>query len=54
MLLPKYPLAFLPTPLHKLVNLSQKLPYQIHIKRDDQTGLKTGGRFYIKIKNKIL
>jgi len=43
MLLPKYPLAFLPTPLHKLVNLSQKLPYQIYIKRDDQTGLANGG-----------
>jgi len=43
MLLPKYPLAFLPTPLHKLPNLSKKLPYQLYIKRDDQTGLATGG-----------
>ena len=43
MLLPKYPLAFLPTPLHHLPGLSQTLPYDIYIKRDDQTGLATGG-----------
>jgi len=40
---PKYPLAFLPTPLHFLPNLSQNFPYKIYIKRDDQTGLATGG-----------
>ncbi len=40
---PKYPLAFLPTPLHFLPNLSQKVPYQVYIKRDDQTGLASGG-----------
>lgn len=43
MFAPKYPLAFLPTPLHHLPNLSQKFPYNIYIKRDDQTGLATGG-----------
>ncbi len=40
---PKYPLAFLPTPLHNLPNLSHDLPYKIYIKRDDLTGLATGG-----------
>ena len=40
---PKYPLAFLPTPLHYLSNLSREVPYQIYIKRDDQTGLASGG-----------
>ncbi len=40
---PKYPLAFLPTPLHYLPNLSREVPYQIYIKRDDQTGLASGG-----------
>ncbi len=39
----KYPLAFLPTPLHYLPNLSKRLSYDIYIKRDDQTGLVTGG-----------
>ena len=40
----KYPLSFLPTPLHKLNNLSKKYPdYNIYIKRDDQTGLASGG-----------
>ncbi len=43
MLLPKYALAMLPTPLHALPNLSQKVPYELYIKRDDQTGLATGG-----------
>ncbi len=39
----KYSLAFLPTPLHKLNNLSNQTGYDIYIKRDDQTGLATGG-----------
>ena len=40
----KYPLGFLPTPLHKLNNLSKAYPdYNIFIKRDDQTGLASGG-----------
>ena len=39
----KFPLAFLPTPLHYLPNLSKRLSYDIYIKRDDQTGLATGG-----------
>ena len=40
----KYPLSFLPTPLHKLNNLSNNYPdYNIYIKRDDQTGLASGG-----------
>jgi L-cysteate sulfo-lyase len=52
--LPRYPLAFLPTPLHLLPRLSEALPsrlqlpreasnIQLLIKRDDQTGLATGG-----------
>ena len=39
----KYSLAFLPTPLHKLFHLSEQTGYDIYIKRDDQTGLATGG-----------
>jgi len=40
----KYKLAFLPTPLHKLNNLSKAYTdYNIFIKRDDQTGLASGG-----------
>ena len=50
--LPRYPLAFLPTPLHPLPRLSEQLAiyfelpadgFQLWIKRDDQTGLATGG-----------
>jgi D-cysteine desulfhydrase len=40
----KVPLGFFPTPLEKLSNLSKLYPnYSIYIKRDDQTGLATGG-----------
>ena len=40
----KFNLGFLPTPLHHLKNLSEKYsPYHIFIKRDDQTGLASGG-----------
>ena len=40
----KFDLGFFPTPLHQLKNLSQKYaPYHIYIKRDDQTGLASGG-----------
>ncbi len=40
----KYNLGFFPTPLHPLTNLSQEYPdYNIFIKRDDQTGLASGG-----------
>ena len=40
----KFDLGFFPTPLHQLKNLSNKFPsYQIYIKRDDQTGLASGG-----------
>ena len=40
----KYNLGFLPTPLHKLKNLSKIYSdYNIFIKRDDQTGLASGG-----------
>lgn len=40
----KVSLGFFPTPLEKLSNLSNKYPnYSIYIKRDDQTGLATGG-----------
>lgn len=40
----KISLGFFPTPLHKLFNLSEKYhPFEIFIKRDDQTGLASGG-----------
>lgn len=40
----KFDLGFFPTPLHQLKNLSEKYaPYHIFIKRDDQTGLASGG-----------
>lgn len=39
-----FKLGFFPTPLERLNNLSDQFPgYQIFIKRDDQTGLATGG-----------
>ena len=50
--LPRYPLAFLPTPLHPLPRLSETLrrelqlpasSFQLQVKRDDQTGLAGGG-----------
>ena len=50
--LPRYPLAFLPTPLHPLPRLSETLrrelqlpasSFQLLVKRDDQTGLAGGG-----------
>jgi D-cysteine desulfhydrase len=50
--LPRFALAFLPTPLHALPRLSERLAqdlqlpasgFQLLIKRDDQTGLATGG-----------
>ncbi len=45
---PRFPLAFLPTPLHPLTRLSATLQlpasgFQFWIKRDDQTGLAGGG-----------
>ena len=40
----KVDLGFFPTPFHKLNNLSALFPdYSIYIKRDDQTGLASGG-----------
>lgn len=40
----KFKLSFLPTPLHPLKNLSKKFSgYNLFIKRDDQSGLATGG-----------
>ncbi len=39
----KFSLGFFPTPLHLLKRLSEQFGYQIYIKRDDQTGLATGG-----------
>ncbi len=40
----KFPLGFFPTPLHALDNLSRSYPgFNIFIKRDDHTGLATGG-----------
>ena len=40
----KYSLGFFPTPLHALKNLTSIYPdYSIYIKRDDNTGLASGG-----------
>ena len=40
----KVDLGFFPTPLHQLKNLSEEYPdYSIYIKRDDHTGLASGG-----------
>ena len=40
----KFDLGFFPTPLHALKNVSKKYPgYQIYMKRDDTTGLASGG-----------
>jgi D-cysteine desulfhydrase family pyridoxal phosphate-dependent enzyme len=40
----KESIAFLPTPIHSLNRLSEQYPsYEIFIKRDDQTGLASGG-----------
>ena len=40
----KFPLGFFPTPLHALQNLTDKYPgYKLYMKRDDHTGLATGG-----------
>jgi L-cysteate sulfo-lyase len=42
--LPHYPLGFFPTPIHPLPNLSIRLGGPVlWVKRDDQTGLATGG-----------
>ncbi len=48
--LPRHPIAFLPTPLHPAPRLSDRLtqeagrvPIRLWLKRDDQTGLATGG-----------
>lgn len=44
MLSKKLNLGFYPTPLHPLKNLSKKFPgYNLFIKRDDHTGLASGG-----------
>tara|TARA_R110002049_G_scaffold2485_2_gene18203 strand:+ start:6179 stop:7156 length:978 start_codon:yes stop_codon:yes gene_type:complete len=44
MLPKKYTLGFFPTPLERLDNLSKKYPdYNLFIKRDDNTGLASGG-----------
>ena len=40
----KISLGFFPTPLHRLDRFSEKYgPYELYIKRDDQTGLASGG-----------
>jgi len=40
----RYSIGFFPTPLHPLKNLSERYSdYEIFIKRDDQTGLASGG-----------
>lgn len=41
---PKFSLGFFPTPLHELKRLSEAFPdYTLYIKRDDETGLASGG-----------
>ena len=40
---PAVPLAQLPTPLHRLDNLSRELGKNLYIKRDDLTGTALGG-----------
>lgn len=39
---PAVPLAQLPTPLHRLDNLSRELGKNLYIKRDDLTGTALG------------
>lgn len=40
----KFPLGFFPTPVHKLQRMSDLYqPYELYIKRDDNTGLASGG-----------
>lgn len=40
----KFPLGFFPTPLHEMANFSSRYSgYRVFIKRDDHTGLATGG-----------
>ena len=41
--LPRVSLAYLPTPLERLDNLSRRLGIEMWVKRDDQTGLAMGG-----------
>ena len=40
---PRIRLGILPTPIHKLENISSLLGRNIYIKRDDMTGLGLGG-----------
>ena len=40
---PRISLGILPTPIHKLENISRLLGRNIYIKRDDMTGLGLGG-----------
>ncbi|HWA82656.1 MAG TPA: D-cysteine desulfhydrase family protein [Fimbriimonadaceae bacterium] len=40
---PKVPLILAPTPLHRLANLSERLGFDLWIKRDDLTGFAMGG-----------
>ena len=51
----KFDLGFFPTPLHKLENLSDEYKdYDLFIKRDDQTGLASGGNKTRKLEYLIL
>ena len=44
MLRHKFDLGFFPTPLQPLTQLSKRYPdYNLYIKRDDHTGLASGG-----------
>lgn len=49
-----YPLGFFPTPLHKMHRLSAVYkPYELYIKRDDNTGLASGGNKTRKLQHLI-
>ena len=41
--IPRIPLGILPTPVHKLENISRILGTNVYVKRDDLTGLGLGG-----------
>src|SRR5699024_9094508 len=53
MLSKKLDVANLPTPIHKLEHLSQRLGKEIYIKRDDYTGTEISGNKVRKLENTI-
>ena len=53
MLSKKLDVANLPTPIHKLEHLSQRLGKEIYIKRDDYTGTEISGNKVRKLEYTI-